>query len=128
MRHTLTSPLPRQFVCSKGIHLFWLSTRCLKDSRESASPCRPACNLASVGVDGIPIMLTAASVEIDVGKSDPAFALPDIADSPEEEDDGESEIGLEETFSIVKVAGERRSDSDEELCCQGDDDEEDADP
>lgn len=67
-------------------------------------------------------MLTAASVEVDLVESDPALALPDVSNNPEEEHDREGEIGLEKPFGIVEIAGEGRSDGNEKLRCQCDED------
>lgn len=73
-------------------------------------------------------MLTTAGVEIDLVDSDEALALPDVTNDPEEEDDGQSEIGFEEALSVVQIAGERRSNGHEELRCQCNEDEEETDP
>lgn len=113
--------LTRRVVASKGIHLFWLRGR-LEDGRERASPGRPGCDLAPVGIDGIPVMLTAAGVEVDLVEFDPALALPDVSDNPKEEDDREGEIGLEKAFGVIEIAGEWRSDGNEKLRCQCDED------
>lgn len=43
-------------------------------------------------------MLTSASVDIDFSGSDGALSLPQVADSPEEEDNGEGEVRLEEAL------------------------------
>lgn len=43
-------------------------------------------------------MLTSASVDIDLSGSDGALPLPKVADSPEEEDNGEGEVRLEEAL------------------------------
>lgn len=72
-------------------------------------------------------MLTTTSVEIDLVELKETFSLPEVTDSPEEQDDGESEISLEETFGVVELTGERWSNGAEELSSQGNEDEENSD-
>ena len=73
-------------------------------------------------------MLTTAGIEVDVGDADESLSLPDVADDPEEEDDREGEVGLEEALGIVQVACEWRSNGHEELRSQCDENEEETDP
>lgn len=54
---------------------------------ESTAPSGPGSLLGTVGVDGIPVVLTETSVEIDLVNSEPSGSLPDVANQPEEEDD-----------------------------------------
>lgn len=99
----------------------------LPDSSESASPHRVAGDLASVGIDCLPVMLTTAGVEVDLVDADEALSLPDVPNGPEEEDDRERKIGLEEALGVVQVAREWRSNGHEELRCQCNENEEETD-
>lgn len=78
----------------------------------------------SVGIDGFPIMLTTTGIKINLVELKEALALPQVADGPEEEDDGKSEVGLEETLGIVEVVSKGRRDGAVELSCEGDEDKE----
>lgn len=53
-------------------------------------------------IDGIPVVFTAASVDVDLVGAKPASALPDKTTDPEDNDDGQGEVRLEETFGIVE--------------------------
>lgn len=70
--------------------------------------------LSAVLVDGIPVELAAARVDVDLVKAEPAGALPEEAADPEEDDNGESEVRLEKALGIVDAAF-RRSDGYEKL-------------
>lgn len=69
----------------------------------NASPLGPGGNLGSVGIDLVPVELTAAGVDIYLGGAEPTFALPQVTDGPEEEDDGGGEVALEEGFGSAET-------------------------
>lgn len=77
--------------------------------------------LGAVGVDGVPVELAAADVDVDVASAQPGLALPCKADEPEEYDDGEGEVRLEEALGIVEAALGRADGDVELLCSRGSD-------
>lgn len=72
----------------------------LPDEVDEFSPPRPAGIQATALVNVFPVDGTTASIEIDLVKSEETLALPDVADDPEDENDGHSEHDIEEAFSI----------------------------
>ena len=70
---------------------------------QNAPPGRKASNLLSVGVDLVPVQLTAAGIDIDLGGLQPTSALPGITDNPEENDDEEGQEAVEETLGGVQA-------------------------
>lgn len=60
--------------------------------------------LGTVLVDLVPGELAAASVDIDLVSAEPTAALPDETADPEDDDDRESEVRLEEALGIVEAA------------------------
>lgn len=70
--------------------------------------------LGAVGVDGVPVELAAADVDVDVARAQPGLALPGEADEPEEDDDGEREVRFEEALGVIEPAL-RGTDGDVEL-------------
>lgn len=92
------------------------SGKALDDEIEHTSPGRHGSNTLPLGTDSNPVDLAAASVNIDLMRAEPSGAFPDEAADPEEENDGEGEVGLEEAFGIVEFAFvTRRGDGDVEL-------------
>jgi len=81
---------------------------------EPALPTRHGSQLSTVSVDLIPVDLATAGVDIDLLGAEPASALPEEATNPEDDDDRESQVGLEEALGIV-VAATNGADSDVEL-------------
>lgn len=84
-------------------------------------PRRHSRQLGAVLVDGVPVELAAVEVDVDVARAQPRLALPGEADEPEEHDDGEGEVRLEEARGVVEAAL-GRADGDIELfffCWQG---------
>jgi hypothetical protein len=65
----------------------------LEQAVESALPGGPAPNLLALLVDEIPVKLTATSVDVHLSGSEPALALPEVADEPESSDDEEGKVG-----------------------------------
>lgn len=84
---------------------------------ESPLPRRHGGQLGAVGVDPVPVELAASRVDVDVARAQPPFALPGEADEPEEDDDGEGEVRLEEARGVV-VAASWWADGDVELLSQ----------
>lgn len=83
-------------------------TSSLHDLVESTLPGRPRGHLGTVRVDGIPVKLTSASVDIHLVGAEPTSALPEEPNDPEENNDGESEVLLEETIRRVQTRLARR--------------------
>lgn len=81
---------------------------------EGPLPRRHSRQLGAVGVDPVPVELAASRVDVDVARAQPPFALPGEADEPEEDDDGEGEVRLEEARGVV-VAASWWADGDVEL-------------
>lgn len=83
-------------------------------------PRRHGRQLGAVLVDCVPVELAAVEVDVDVTRAQPGLALPGEANEPEEYDDGEREVRLEEARGVVEAAL-GRADGDVELffCGQG---------
>lgn len=71
-------------------------SRCLKGLVDKASPGGHGGDAGALGVDVVPVELTAARVDIHLGSSEPTGALPEETDDPEEDDDEEGEVSVEE--------------------------------
>jgi hypothetical protein len=56
-------------------------------------------------VDGVPVDLATARVDVDLRKSLPGRTLPDPADEVEEQHDEDGEVGLEEALGVERVDG-----------------------
>ena len=54
--------------------------------------------MSFVGVDTLPIYLSTSRININLCKGKPSRLFPEVATDEEEEDDWESEVGLEEIF------------------------------
>lgn len=77
-------------------------------------PRRHGRQLGAVLVDCVPVELAAVEVDVDVARAQPGLALPGEADEPEEYDDGEGEVRLEEARGVIEAAL-GRADGDVEL-------------
>lgn len=77
-------------------------------------PSRHSRQPSAVLVDGVPVELAAVEVNVDVARAQPGLALPGETDEPEEHDDGEGEVRLEEARGVVEAAL-GRADGDVEL-------------
>ena len=84
----------------KGAH------RLYEDQVEPALVRRHGGNASALLVDLVPRELAAAGIDIDVGEREPALTLPEEANRPEEEDDGEGKVRHEEALGIVEAAGD----------------------
>ena len=78
-------------------------------------PDRPSGQLGLVSIDGVPVVLTTAGVNIDVVNRQPLAALPDEAADPEDDDNGEGEVLNEEALDVVETAADG-ADGYVELC------------
>lgn len=65
----------------------------------------------SISLDFVPVQLAATGVDIDLGSTQPTLALPEIADGPEEENNGSGKILLEEALGSTHAGLSRRSDN-----------------
>lgn len=91
-------------------------------------PLRLSSHVSLVLVNSIPIVLSATSIDINLFELQPSFSLPEVTTGPEEENNRESEISLEEIGGASEFGLARRSNGDIELCSEGDDDEENSEP
>lgn len=71
--------------------------------------------MGTVGVDSLPVKLTTTGVNVHLGGAEPARALPEVANDPEDQDDRDGEPGHEEALSAVQLIGTRGSNSIEQL-------------
>lgn len=84
-----------------------------------ALPSRLSGQFTSVGVDLLPVHLTTTGVDIHLAGLEPTFTLPDVADDPEEEDDGSSKVRLKEGLGVegldgnIELGNEHKNDEDE---------------
>jgi hypothetical protein len=100
----------------------------LHDLVEEAPPGGPGSDLCAVSVDGLPVELTTTGVDIHLGSAEPASALPEEADDPEEHDDGDGEEGHEETLSVVDLILTGRVESSVESCDEDENTEDKTEP
>lgn len=83
---------------------------------ENAFPGGVGSNLGLVLANFLHVKLTSAGVDIDVVKLQPTLTLPKVADSPEESDDEDSEVGVEEALGVSETRlSDGRGDSSVEL-------------
>lgn len=68
----------------------------LEEVVESALPCGPSLHLLALGVDEVPVELTAASINVHLSSAEPALLLPEITGEPESGNDEGSKVGREE--------------------------------
>ena len=73
----------------------------------------------TIRVDGIPVVLTTARIDIHLRRAQPALLLPEVAADPEDENHRQCEHVLEPTLDVVELAVffARRRDSAEKLLC-----------
>lgn len=83
----------------------------LEEAVQEAFPRRPGLDLFTLAVDQIPVKLTTASVNVHLGGPEPSRALPEISSNPEDSDDEEGEVGLEEVLSRTKAFANGRDSS-----------------
>jgi hypothetical protein len=74
---------------------------------EDLAPLGPRGDLSAVGVDGIPVVLTQASVQINLVNSQELGALPEEASDPENKDDRDRQDVLQDTLGTVGGATNR---------------------
>ena len=67
-------------------------------------PGRHSSQPSLLGIDLRPVDRPAARIDVDLVDAEPPLALPEVAADPEEEDDGECEVDLEETFDVIEAA------------------------
>lgn len=78
------------------------------------APQRHGRDLGAVLVDLVPRQFAAARVDVDLRRAQPAGPLPQPAADPEEDDDGERQVRLEEALDVVEAAA-HGADGDVEL-------------
>ena len=99
----------------------------LEQVMHQALPSRTVGKLRTVSIDGVPIMLTTTSIQIDLTDLPPTLSLPDISDDVEEDDDRQGQVGLEEALSGTKRSIDVGN-SGVELCNENDDNEDKSEP
>lgn len=87
----------------------------LEDVLDGTLPRRHGSRLCALGVDVVPVKLSPASVDIDLVEREPSLALPEVTADPEEANDEEGEVRVEELVCSANLLPRRR-DSDVELC------------
>jgi hypothetical protein len=78
----------------------------LEQEDEDAAPHGRSSDLSLVSVNAVPVMLAAARVDIDLADLAPADVLPEVTANPEDKDNWESEVSLEEVVggAVLGVA------------------------
>lgn len=76
----------------------------LKHLLEVLLPLGHAGNVCTISVDLIPVVLSAAYINIYILNLDPGLSLPGKSDDPEEDDNWQSKVGLEESLGSVEFA------------------------
>ena len=71
-------------------------TRGLEEEVEDTLPHRHRGEFGLPAVDALPVVLTATAIDIDLVCAEPTFLLPEVATDPEDKDDREGEVGIEE--------------------------------
>ena len=99
----------------------------LKQVMHEALPGRAVGKLRTVSIDGVPIMLTTTSIQINLTDLPPSLSLPDISDNVEQNYNRHSQIGLEEALSGTERSIDV-SHSGIELCNENDHNENKSDP
>lgn len=77
-----------------------------------------------MGVDDLPVVFAATSVDVDLVDAHPTLALPEITTSPKEQNNWECEVSLEEVLGGSGAARSGWCNSDKELSGKWDKDEE----
>lgn len=91
------------------------TSRALEDSVQGALPGGLRSGLSALGIDVVPVERSPARVDIDLVKREPTLALPDVATDPEETDNKEGEVSVEELVGGSNLLSRRR-DRDVKLC------------
>ena len=71
---------------------------------QEAPPCRQSSILGALSVDVVPVKLSSATVNVHLGRAEPALALPQVTTNPEEQYDKGGKVGVEELLSSTRVA------------------------
>lgn len=85
---------------------------------EEPAPSGPLSNLGAVGIDHVPVVLTKTSIKIDLVDCEPLGSLPDVANDPEQNNDGDSKARHEKVSGIAIAFLACRADGDEELAAK----------
>jgi hypothetical protein len=83
----------------------------LEDAVESTLPRGPRLDLLALPVNGVPVEFTTAGVNVHLRGAKPSLALPEVAADPEERDDEEGEVVLEEGLGGTNAHTNRRDGS-----------------
>jgi hypothetical protein len=81
----------------------------LHDLVEDTAPRGVGRDLGAVGVDGIPVELTTAGVDIHLVGAEPTGALPGETNDPEDDDAEQGKLALEEALDSVETGLANRS-------------------
>ena len=94
----------------------------LKEVVHETLPGRTIGKLRTISIDGVPIMLTTTSIQVNLTDLSPTLSLPDISDNVEQNHNRHSQVGLEEALSGTERSIDV-SHSSIELCNKNDDNE-----
>ena len=83
----------------------------LEDTDDEALPRRPCLHFLALTVDEIPVQLTTAGIDIHLSGPEPSGALPEVSSNPEDRDDKESEVSLEEVLGGTDALADRGNSS-----------------
>lgn len=83
----------------------------LEDTGSKTLPRGPGLHLLALTVDEIPVQLTTAGIDIHLSGPEPSGALPEVSSNPEDRDNKESEVRLEEVLGGTKVLADGRNSS-----------------
>lgn len=81
----------------------------LEEPVEGASPSWVRSLLSTVCVNVVPIEIPPATIDIDLIDGEPALTLPEVSADPEEADDEESKVPVEEVFCGADLGANGRN-------------------
>lgn len=123
------SPCFQTLACALDrLYIIVLPRFRLKCCQQGSPPSWIVRDLLSVGIDCLPIVVTSARVQVDLIKLQETFSLPEVPTSPEEENDRQGQVCLEEALSVVEIGREWWCNGDEELSGERDEDQEQPEP
>lgn len=117
-----------QLIKMQNAHFLRAGTRRLEENVEDTLVEWQAGNVLAVRVDAVPVDWTTTDININLRGSEPSRSLPEEASEPEEKDDWESEVELEESLNITDTLDTKWPDSDVELSNKDDNDHDETAP
>ena len=86
----------------------------LEDAGAETLPRRPGLHLLTLAVDQVPIKFTTTGVNVHLGGPEPSGALPEVSSDPEDHNNEQAKVRLEEVFGGTDALADR-GDSSVEL-------------